>query len=113
MERGAGFAVADDNVAAEASDEVEHTHTTGEGVYICGQAGHQPAWSPPSCLAVASTRIHIPSPLNTGDGDVRASLRSQTTYSVRPHSCQTYSVHRNIMLQVRVESSNLIQNCYC
>ena len=29
MEGGAGFAVADDNVAAEARDEVEHTHTTG------------------------------------------------------------------------------------
>jgi len=44
MERGAGFALADDNVAAEARDEVEHTHThkKGEGVcvYICGQAGH-------------------------------------------------------------------------
>lgn len=63
MERGAGTAVADYDVAAGARDEVEHTHARmhthtkqGEGVYICRQDGHQPAWSP--IMAYCSKHMH-------------------------------------------------------
>lgn len=83
MERGAGTAVADDDVAAGARDGVEHTHarmhkhthTQNKGrVYIYVARMDTSLLGAQSCPTVANTRIQIPSHLNTGGGDVMASV---------------------------------------
>jgi hypothetical protein len=59
-----------------------HTQTTGGGcVYVARQVTS--LLGAPSFFAVASTRIQIALHWNTGDGDVTASLWSQTTSGVR------------------------------